>query len=186
MRLQADIYVTDSLSRRARPHAALYLARLQLAQKITLTPPVGSAVVGMRVTLRHAWRSHHVSAHACSAFPQDNQLLPSDRPHARVEFSGRVCAHRTQKSVVHPLVLVGAARCRGFTVFLPFTRTCAHPEIEGKNFKTVGMEAGRLVVLSQNGAEGECYPLGEKVFTIGRCVGSSGLRVCPARHRLVG
>jgi len=34
------------------------------------------------------------------------------------------------------------------------------------------MEAGRLVVLSQNGVEGECYPLGEKVFTIGRCVSS--------------
>jgi hypothetical protein len=30
------------------------------------------------------------------------------------------------------------------------------------------METGRLVVLSQGGAEGECYPLGEKLFTIGR------------------
>lgn len=43
-----------------------------------------------------------------------------------------------------------------------------------KQYKAVEltMEAGRLVVLSQNGVEGECYPLGEKVFTIGRCVSS--------------
>lgn len=40
------------------------------------------------------------------------------------------------------------------------------------------------MVLNQNGVEGECYPLGEKVFTIGRCVSSR--HACPGSPGIDG
>jgi hypothetical protein len=46
------------------------------------------------------------------------------------------------------------------------------------------METGRLVVLSQGGAEGECYPLGEKLFTtIGRAGTTSSYPIFTPTHR---